>query len=58
VNEIVFMPFNDPVASLVAAQPDLVQSQPARVEVVTQLDFDGILNAFVDALTRLASPDT
>jgi len=52
------MPFNDPVASLVAAQPDLVQSQPARVEVVTQLDFDGILNAFVDALTRLASPDT
>jgi inosine-uridine nucleoside N-ribohydrolase len=34
VNEIVFMPLNDPVASLVAAQPELAQSQPARVDVV------------------------
>ena len=80
-----FMPLNDPVATLVAAQPELAQSQPAcvdvelagrhtygrtvvdfvlrdgaaaNVDVVTQLDCDGTLNAFVDALTRLESPDT
>ena len=57
VNEIVFMPLNDPVASLVAAQLDLAQSQLARLDVVTQFDFVGILSAFVDALTRLANPD-
>ena len=52
------MPLNDPAASLVAAQLDLAQSQLARLDVVTQLDFDGILNAFVDALMRLANPYT
>lgn len=58
VNEIVFMPLNDPAASLVAAELDLAQSQLARLDVVTQLDFNGILTAFVGPLTRLAYPDT
>jgi inosine-uridine nucleoside N-ribohydrolase len=79
-----FMPLNDPVASLVAAQPKLAQTQPARVDVelaghhtygrtvidfglrdgavanvdvVTQLNCDQTINAFVDALTRLANLD-
>ena len=41
-----FMPLNDPVASLVAAQPELAQTQPARVDVVTQLDCDRTLLCF------------
>ena len=51
------MPLNDPVANPVAAAPELALLQPARVDVVSQLDFDGIVNAFVAALTRLANPD-
>ncbi|MGI9221406.1 MAG: hypothetical protein ACR2QS_10290 [Woeseiaceae bacterium] len=58
MNEIVFMPLNDPAASPVAAQLDLAQSQLARLDVVTQFDFVRIRSAFVDALTRLANPDT
>ena len=58
VNEIVFMPLNDAADSLVAAQLDLAQSQLARPDAVTLLVLNGILNAFVDPLTRLAYPDT
>jgi inosine-uridine nucleoside N-ribohydrolase len=59
-----FMPLNDPVASLVAAQPELAQTQPARVDIEltgrhtygrTVVDFglrgDAVAN--VDVVTQL-----
>ncbi|MAY61417.1 MAG: hypothetical protein CML29_04335 [Rhizobiales bacterium] len=76
-----FMPLNDPVASLVAAEPGLVETaaarvevelagrhtygrtvvdfamrngKPANAEVVIRFDREGVENAFVGALDRLA----
>ena len=59
-----FMPLNDPVASLVAAQPELTQTQPARVDIEltgrhtygrTVVDFGlrGDALANVDVVTQL-----